>query len=135
MSQMRKKSFSFEEEDLEWINPILVEWSKENEGKAQSDLVLQLLKEHRDKRPSLRESLDGATDSLKEKLQDYSTKSKDSMDGLAEKLKSGLQSMQDKVQAWRGKIVDRIRKVEADVRTKVEGLKADRSQPKEDSEE
>jgi len=42
MSQMRKKSFSFEEEDLEWINPILVEWSKENEGKAQSDLVLQL---------------------------------------------------------------------------------------------
>lgn len=135
MSQMRKKSFSFEEEDLEWINPILVEWSKENMGKAQSDLVLQLLKEHRDKRPSLRESLDGATDLLKEKLQDYSTKLKDSMDGLAEKLKSGLQSMQDKVQAWRGKIVDRIRKVEADVRTKVEGLKADRSQPKEDSEE
>jgi gas vesicle protein len=135
MSQMRKKSFSFEEEDLEWINPILVEWSKENEGKNQSDLVLQLLKEHRDKRPSLKESFDGATDSLKEKLHDYSTKSKDSMDGLAEKSKSGLQSMQDKVQAWRGKIVDRLRKVEADVRTKVEELRADRSQPKEDSEE
>jgi gas vesicle protein len=135
MSQMRKKSFSFEEEELEWINPILVEWSKENEGKTQSDLVLQLLKEHRDKRPSLKESLDGATDSLKEKLHDYSTKSKESIDGLAEKLKSGLQSMQDKVQAGRGKIVDRLHKVEADVRTKVEELRADRSQPKEDSEE
>ncbi len=116
---MRKKSFSFEEEELEWINPILVEWSKENEGKTQSDFILQLLKEHRDKRPSLRESLDGATDSLKEKLHDYSTKLKDSMDGLAEKLKSGLQSMQDKVQAGRGKIVDRLRKVEADVQIEV----------------
>jgi ElaB/YqjD/DUF883 family membrane-anchored ribosome-binding protein len=135
MSQMKKKSFSFEEEDLEWINPILVEWSKENEGKTQSDLVLQLLEEHRDKRPSLKESLDGATDSLKEKLQDYSTKSKDSMDSLAEKSKSGLQSMQSKVQAGRGKIMDRIHKVETDVRTKVEDLKADRSQPKEDPED
>ncbi len=56
-------------------------------------------------------------------------------DDLAEKSKSGLQSMQNKVQAGRGKIVDRIRKVEADVRTKVEDLKTDKSQPKEDSEE
>ncbi len=37
MSQMRKKSFSFEEEELAWMNPLLVEWAKENEGKNQSD--------------------------------------------------------------------------------------------------
>jgi len=55
---MKKKTFSFEEEDLEWINPILVEWSKENEGKSQSDLIVQLLKEHKDRRPTLKESLD-----------------------------------------------------------------------------
>ncbi|TRO46209.1 hypothetical protein E2P65_06115 [Candidatus Bathyarchaeota archaeon] len=129
---MKKKTFTFEEEDLEWINPILVEWSKENEGKSQSDLIVQLLKEHKDRRPSLKESLDGAADSLKERLQDVSSKSKDSVDGLAEKSKSGLQSMQNKVQEGRGKIMDRIRKVEMDVRTKVEDLKAEKTQQKED---
>ena len=126
---MKKKSFSFEEEDLEWINPILVEWSKENEGESQSGLILELLKEYRDRRPSIKESLDGAADTLKERLQDYSTKSKESVDGLAEKSKSGFQSMQNKVQEGRGKIMDRIRKVETDVRTKVEDLKTDRAQP------
>jgi hypothetical protein len=129
---MKKKTFSFEEEDLEWINPILVEWSKENEGKSQSDLIVQLLKEHKDRRPTLKESLDEAADSLKGRLQDVSSKSKDSVDGLAEKSRSGLQSMQSKVEEGRGKLMDRIRKVEMDVRTKVEDLKADKAQPKEE---
>jgi hypothetical protein len=124
MSQMRKKSFSFEEEELAWINPLLLEWTKENEGKKQSDLVLQLLKEHRDKGPTLKETLDGATSSMKERLSDYSSKSKE-----------GLQNLQSKVKTGGEGFMDRLRKAEADVRTKLEDIKAERSQPKEGPEE
>jgi hypothetical protein len=124
MSQMRKKSFSFEEEELAWINPLLLEWTKENEGKKQSDLVLQLLKEHRDKGPTLKDTLDGATSSMKERLSDYSSKSKE-----------GLQNLQSKVKTGGEGFMDRLRKAEADVRTKLEDIKAERSQPKEGPEE
>lgn len=134
MSQMRKKSFSFEEEDLAWINPLLLEWTKENEGKKQSDLVLQLLKDHRDKGPTLKETLDGATSTMKERLSDYSSKSKEALGGFMGKSKDGLQNMQSKVKTGGGGFMDRLRKAEADVRTKLEDIKAERSQPKEDPE-
>jgi hypothetical protein len=124
MSQMRKKSFSFEEEELAWINPLLLEWTKENEGKKQSDLVLQLLKEHRDKGPTLKDTLDGATSSMKERLSDYSSKSKE-----------GLQNLQSKVKTGGEGFMDRLRKSEADVRTKLEDIKAERSKQKEDLDE
>jgi hypothetical protein len=124
MSQMKKKSFSFEEEELAWINPLLVEWAKENEGKKQSDLVLQLLREHRDRKPTLKETLDGATSSMKERLSDYSSKSKE-----------GLQNLQSKVKTGGEGFMDRLRKSEADVRTKLEDIKAERSKQKEDLDE
>ena len=124
MSQMKKKSFSFEEEELAWINPLLVEWAKENEGKKQSDLVLQLLREHRDRKPTLKETLDGATSSMKERLSDYSSKSKDSLQNMQSKMKTGGEGL-----------MDRLRKAEADVRTKLEDIKAERSQPKEEPDE
>ena len=124
MSQMKKKSFSFEEEELSWINPLLVEWAKENDGKKQSDLVLQLLKDHRDRTPTLKETLDDATSNMKEKLSDYSSKSKESLQDMQSKMKKGGEGF-----------MDRIRKAEADVRTKLEDIKAERSQPKEEPEE
>ena len=135
MSQMKKKSFSFEEEELTWMNPLLVEWAKENEGKKQSDLVLQLLKDHRDRTPTLKETLDDATSNMKEKLSDYSSKSKEAMDGFMGKSKDGLQNMQSKMKTGGEGFIDRLRKAEADVRTKLEDIKAERTQPKEDPEE
>jgi hypothetical protein len=135
MSQMRKKSFSFEEEELAWINPLLVEWAKENEGKKQSDLVLKLLTEHRDRTPTLKETLDDATSSMKEKLSDYSSKSREALDGFMGKSKDGLQNMQSKMKTGGEGFMDRLRKAETDVRTKLEDIKAERSQPKEDPQE
>ena len=135
MSQMRKKSFSFEEEELTWMNPLLVEWAKENEGKKQSDLVLQLLKDHRDRTPTIKETLDDATSTMKEKLSDYSSKSKEAMDGFMGKSKDGLQNMQSKMKTGGEGFMDRLRKAEADVRTKLEDIKAERTQPKDDPEE
>lgn len=132
---MKKKSFTFQEEDLDWINPLLVEWAKENEGKTQSDLVLQLLKDHRDRGPTLKETLDGATSSVKERVSEYSARSKEALDGFKDKSKEGLQSVQSKVQAGGGGFMDRLRKAEADVRNRLEEVKPERSKPKEDPEE
>jgi hypothetical protein len=53
MSQSKRKVLTIDEQDLEWINPMLVEWEKENEGKRQGDLIVQLLKDYReDETPS-----------------------------------------------------------------------------------
>ena len=38
MTNQKGKMFRFEESDLEWINPLLLEWTEENEGKKKSDL-------------------------------------------------------------------------------------------------
>ena len=132
---MRKKSFNFEEEELAWINPLLVEWAKENEGKNQSGLVLQLLEEYKDREPSFKETLDDGTSTMKEKLLDYLSKFRKALDGLLGKSKDSLQNLQSKMKTGGEGFMDRLRKVEADVRTKLKDLKAKRSKPKEDTEE
>jgi gas vesicle protein len=132
---MKRKCFNFEEEELEWINPLLEEWSKENDGKPQSDLVLQLLKDYRDRGPAYKETLDTATSSMKEKLSDYSARSKDALDDVMVKSKDGLQTVQSKVQSGGSKLMDQLRKVESNVRTKLEDIKAERKEPDEAEEE
>jgi len=48
MSNTRRKVFTFDESDLDWINPMLLEWEKENEGKKGGALVTKLMKEYRE---------------------------------------------------------------------------------------
>ena len=48
MSNTKKKVFTFDESDLDWINPMLLEWEKENEGKKGGVLVTTLMKEYRE---------------------------------------------------------------------------------------
>lgn len=126
MSRMKKKSFSFEEEELAWINPLLVEWTKENEGKSQSDLVLQLLRDYRDGRHSLRESLDGATSTVKEKVSALSTRSKDSLDTLMCKSREGLSTLHDMVESGSGRLIAQMRSLKTDALTKLDGIKSER---------
>jgi len=135
MSQMRKKSFSFQEEEMEWINPLLVEWSKENEGKSQSHLVLQLLREHRDRRPTPRESLDRAADLMREKFSEYSSRSTDALNGFMVKSKDFLQTMQSEMKTWGGRLMDQLRKTETDLLAKLQDIKAEMSRPKKDPDE
>lgn len=47
MSNTKRKVFTFDESDLDWINPMLLEWEKENEGKKGGALVTKLMKEYR----------------------------------------------------------------------------------------
>lgn len=48
MSNGKRRVFTFEESDLEWINPMLLEWEKENEGKNGGDLITKLMKEYKE---------------------------------------------------------------------------------------
>jgi hypothetical protein len=132
MSQMKKKSFSFEEEELTWINPLLVEWTKENKGKSQSDLMLQLLMSYRDRKPSLTESLDGATGSVKEKVSIFSQQSKDALNVFMSKSKAGLRTLHGKVEAGSGKLIEQMRSMKTDTLAKLGEIKAERTQLKED---
>jgi hypothetical protein len=132
MSELKRKYFTFEEEELTWINPLLKEWSEDNEGKPQSDLVLKLLKDYRDKEPPLKETLDTAASSMKEKLSVYSVRSKDALDGVMVKSKDGLQTVQSRMQSGGSKLRDQLRKVESNFRTRLEEIKAERKEPDED---
>ena len=135
MSELKRKYFSFEEEELTWINPLLKEWSEENKGKPQSDLVLKLLKDYRDREPPLKETLDMAASSMKEKLSDYSVRSKDTLDVVMVKSKDGLQTVQSRVQTGGSKLMGQLRKVESNFRTRLEDIKAERKESDDEPEE
>ncbi len=47
MSDTKRKTFAFHQEDLDWINPLILEWSEENEGKEKGDLIAELLQDYR----------------------------------------------------------------------------------------
>lgn len=32
MSDTKRKTFAFHQEDLDWINPLILEWAKENQS-------------------------------------------------------------------------------------------------------
>ncbi|MFH2109976.1 MAG: hypothetical protein ABIJ47_01825 [Candidatus Bathyarchaeota archaeon] len=134
MSETKRKYFTFEEEELKWIDPLLYEWSK-NEGKPYSDLILQLLKDYRDREPPLRDTLDMAASSMKDILSDYSARSKDALNDVMEKSMDGLQTVQSKLQSGGTKLMDQFHRVESNVRTKLEDVKAERRQPNDDPEE
>jgi len=121
----KKKYFTFKEKELKWIDPLLHEWSRK-EGKPYSDLILQLLEQYRDREPPLKDTLDMATSSMKEMLSDYSARSKDALDDVMEKSMDGLQTVQEKLKSGGTKLMEQIRKVESNVRTKLEDIKAER---------
>lgn len=48
MSNTKRRVFTFDESDLEWINPMLLEWEKESEGKNGAALITKLMKDYRE---------------------------------------------------------------------------------------
>jgi hypothetical protein len=135
MSEMKKKKyFTFDEEELKWIDPLLYEWSKK-EGKPYSELILQLLEDYRGREPPLRDTLDMAASSMKDVLSEYSARSKDALDDVMEKSVDGLQTVQSKLKSGGTILMEQIHKVGSDVRTKLEEIKAERKELKDDPEE
>ena len=47
MINIAKNSIIFSELDMDWIEPLFLEWIKENEGKKREELILDLLREYK----------------------------------------------------------------------------------------
>ena len=47
MSDTKRKTFQFHQEDLDWINPLILEWAEENQGKEKGALITELLQDYR----------------------------------------------------------------------------------------
>ncbi len=63
MSDTKRKTFAFHQEDLDWINPLILEWADENQGKEKGDLITDLLHDYRQDKEK--------GDLIAELLQDY----------------------------------------------------------------
>ncbi len=50
MSDTKRKTFQFHQEDLDWINPLILEWAEENQDKEKGDLIAELLQDYRQDR-------------------------------------------------------------------------------------
>jgi len=116
MSQSKRKVFTFDEDDLEWINPMLLEWEKENEGKKQGELVTALLKDYRESRKPLgfdlqstmekirihtdrfRSALSSSTETFRSKLRDFLDQMKSKAHDIKVKLEEHLKTTMEKIQ-------------------------------------
>jgi DNA anti-recombination protein RmuC len=47
MSDTKRKTFAFHQEDLDWINPLILEWAEENQDKEKGALITELLQDYR----------------------------------------------------------------------------------------
>lgn len=109
MAQEKRKSFVFEETDLEWINPLLVEWAKENEGKKQGELVAELLRDYKEKKesePAAREMPPEA------ERADYAERVGDALSGASVKLKEGAGKLQGQLRGGYEQLAESIGKLE-----------------------
>jgi ElaB/YqjD/DUF883 family membrane-anchored ribosome-binding protein len=70
---------------------------------------------------------------MKDVLSDYSARSKEALDSVMEKSMDSLQTVQSKLQSGGTKLMDQIRKVESNVRIKLEEIKAEREEPNDDA--
>ncbi len=109
MAQEKRKSFTFEETELEWINPLLVEWAKENEGKKQGELIAELLRDYKEKRES--EQTAGEAPPEAERA-DYGEKVGDALSGASVKLREGAEKLQGQLRGGYEQLAESIGKLE-----------------------
>lgn len=109
MVQEKRKSFVFDETDLEWINPLLVEWAKENDGKNKGELIAELLRNYKEKRESAQPA--GKAPPEAERT-DYAEKVGDAFSGASVKLKEGADKLQDQLKGGYKQLADNISKLE-----------------------
>lgn len=114
MVKERRKSFSFQETDLEWINTLLVEWAEENEGKKQGDLITQLLKDYKKERKGAgRKSKAPEEAAEPTDKADYTARLSDALSDTSAKLKTGAEKLQGQLKQGYGQLAENIGKLEA----------------------
>ena len=69
MSDTKRKTFAFHQEDLDWINPLILEWAEENQGKEKGALITELLQDYRQNKEQTTQHQERA-----QRLQDTATR-------------------------------------------------------------
>jgi hypothetical protein len=85
LTKQKGKLFRFQEEDLEWINPLISEWTEENEGKDQADLITELLQDFKQKHDT------------KKRTNERAQKLQESLDKIRNPLESGFSNAGEKL--------------------------------------
>ena len=115
MAQEKRKSFTFEETDLEWINPLLVEWAKENEGKKQGELIADLLRDYKEKKdsePAAGETPPEAVTPPEAERADYAERVGDALSGASVKLRDGAGKLQGQLRGGYEQLAESVGKLE-----------------------
>jgi len=104
---------------VDWINPLILEWVKENEGKKQSDLIKELLQDYK----ANMENVPLEEGSPLEKAppsdggrEDYTGRISKSLSASFSKLGPQLNQLMDTIKDGWGKFVVKIRELEAGAR-------------------
>jgi hypothetical protein len=95
MSKVKRKSFQFQKEDLEWIDPLILEWSEENKGRNKSELITELLKDYRREKEEAEENQDRAK-RLQEKAQKIAKPINSALNPMREAFGKALNKFTDK---------------------------------------
>ncbi len=114
--EVKKKSFSFDETDLEWINPLLIEWVKENEGKKQGDLIVQLLRDFKLERERVFIEDDSQAEvitSVKKEKLNYFERVRKVLNIIFDKLESHMRRLLNELQKGYKELMGNIRRLEA----------------------
>ena len=122
MVEVKKKSFSFDETDLEWINPLLIEWVKENKGKKQGDLIAQLLRDFKLKRKSVFIEDDSQAEvitSVKKVKLNYFERVRKVLNIIFDKLESHMRRLLNELQKRYKELMGNIRRLEAPERVRI----------------
>ena len=114
LRRQRRKSFTFDEADVDWINPLILEWVKENEGKKQSDLIKDLLQDYKTNRENIspEEEITVKKGLLSER-EDYAGRISKSLNASFSKLGPQLNQLMDALRDGWGKFVVKMRELEA----------------------
>ena len=104
MARQKGKYFRFEEEDLEWINPLITEWVEENEGKDQAELITELLKDYKQKHD------------IKKRAKERTQKLQEGRDKIKNPLESGFSTAGKKFGSMREQLDEKADKTNVRLR-------------------
>jgi hypothetical protein len=110
---VKKKTFSFEESELDWINLMILEWVKENEGKSQSDFMKQLLEDYKSRRGNdviLSEDQGQADKAL---VKDWFNNFGQQISDLMEKIKNGFGRLINQSSSKLGQLAESVKNADA----------------------
>lgn len=97
MGQGKRKVLRFSDDDLEWIDPLINRWIKENEGKKQSDLILHLLKDFKLRSDEISRENESHYEHEHEDKQEYFTKIRKILNNDMDNFKHIVSRLQEKL--------------------------------------